>query len=278
MLWSVNKKAETSAGNVVWGSAGSGPPLVLAHGWPWSSFIWHRVLLSLSHGYSVYWYDMPGYGRSEKKEGQATGIDVQAKVFAEMLAIWDIDRPTVWAHDLSGAVALRAHLLDGVAFTNLILMNCVALSPWGSEFFDHVGRHLDAFRPLPHHIHAAIVEAYIRSALVGEIAETDLHELVLPWMSPEGQVSFYNQFAEADQALTRAFEPKLGDIDCPVTLIWGEKDPWIPLERGRALAAKIGVPLHHLPDAGHLPPLEAPRELLDALIAIPDTLPELKGM
>ena len=252
MLWNVNHKAETSAGTVAWGSAGEGPPLVLAHGWPWSSFCWHRILLPLSHAYTVYWYDMPGYGRSEKTPEQATGLDVQGQVFGEMLAHWELDTPSVFAHDFGGAVTLRAHLLHGISFSDLVLMNVVALSPWGSEFFDHVGRHVDAFIPLPQHIHAAVVRSYIDGALANELDENDLHELMLPWLTPEGHVSFYRQFAQADDRFTDEFADRLGDIACPVTLVWGEKDPWIPIERGQRLASEIGVALHPLKQAGHL--------------------------
>lgn len=277
MLWNVNRKCETSAGIVAWGSAGKGPPLVLAHGWPWSSFSWHRILLTLSHAYTVYWYDMPGFGRSAKDAGQATGLDVQGRVFKEMVDYWMLDAPHVLAHDFGGAVTLRAHLLHDVAYSSLTLMNVVALSPWGSEFFDHVGRHVDAFQPLPPHIHAAIVEAYIKGALVNEIDATDLRELVSPWLTPEGHQSFYRQFAQADDAFTDEFAEKLKEITCPVTILWGERDPWIPIERGHLLAGRIGVPLHPLAGAGHLPQLEVPRDLIDLIISIPDALPELEG-
>lgn len=278
MLWNVNSKVETSAGTVAWGSAGKGPPLVLAHGWPWSSFSWHHILLPLSHAYTVYWYDMPGYGRSDKKPEQATGLDVQGQVFGEMLAFWALDEPTVFAHDFGGAVTLRAHLLHGARYGELVLMNVVALSPWGSEFFDHVGRHVEAFIPLPHHIHAAVVRAYIDGALIGEIDETDLQELVSPWLTPEGHESFYRQFALADDRFTDEIADKLDAIQCPVSIFWGERDPWIPLERGRTLASKIGVPLHQLPGVGHMPQMEAPRELITTLISIPGALPEMEGM
>jgi len=276
MLWNVNSKAETSAGTVAWGKAGEGPPLVLAHGWPWSSFAWHRVLLPLAHVYTVYWYDMPGFGRSAKDPEQPTGLDVQGRVFKEMLDFWKLESPAVFAHDFGGAVTLRAHLLHGASYEELVLMNAVALSPWGSEFFNHVSRHVDAFLPLPLHIHAAIVEAYIRGALADDIDPQDVHDLVSPWLTAEGRISFYGQFAQADDRFTDEIADKLGSTDCPITVLWGEKDPWIPLERGRALADKIGTPLHPLKDAGHLPQLEAPRELLQLIISLPGTLPELE--
>jgi pimeloyl-ACP methyl ester carboxylesterase len=50
-----------------------------------------------------------------------------------------------------------------------------------------------------------------------------------------------------------------------VTVIWGEDDPWIPLERGQALARAAGTTLRPLPGLGHLPQLEDPPAVTAAL-------------
>ncbi len=259
MSWRLNKVAETPAGRVAWGSAGAGPPLVLAHGWPWSSFSWHRVIPALAKRFAVHWYDMPGYGRSEKWADQRTGLDVQGEIFAFMLDHWRMDRPSVIAHDFGGATTLRAHLLQGCDYDCYVLMNVVAMRPWGSEFFDHVGRHLDAFVGLPPHIHEAVVRAYIRGALVNELDPEDLEALVGPWLSDEGRGSFYRQFAQADERFTAEIEPKFGNLRCPTLILWGEDDPWIPLERGCELHGLMpAAAFETLKGTGHLPQLESP--------------------
>lgn len=265
-VWRLNETCQTSAGRVSVGSRGKGPALVLAHGWPWSSYSWHRVIPELAKSHTVYWYDMPGYGQSEKRGGQRTSLDVQGQVFAEMLAHWRLSRPSVIAHDFGGATTLRAHLLHGCDFERYVLMNVVAMRPWGSEFFEHVGKHVEAFEGLPPHIHKAIVEAYVRGALVCEISPVDFGELVAPWLTEDGAGSFYRQFAQADERYTAEIEPYFKDIRCPVKILWGEDDPWIPIERGKALHGLIGQHrFQALKGVGHLPQLEAPETVLEAL-------------
>lgn len=262
--WSLDETIETSAGAVAAGRAGDGPDLVLAHGWPWSSFSWHRVIPGLARQYRVHWYDMPGYGRSEKRSGQGTSLDVQGDVFAEMLTHWGLSSPMVVAHDFGGATTLRAHLLHGCDYERYVLMNVVAMRPWGSEFFDHVGRHVEAFSGLPPHIHRAIVGAYIQGALSAEIDRSDFEKLVEPWLTEEGSESFYRQFAQADEKYTAEIEPSFGDIRCPVMILWGEDDPWIPLARGKALHRCIPkASFEILSSVGHLPQLEAPDRVLE---------------
>lgn len=271
--WHLDDSVETSAGRVACGRAGAvtAPPLVLAHGWPWSSYSWHRVIPALAENYHVHWYDMPGYGRSEMRADQATGLNVQGRVFREMLDVWGVEKPSVWAHDFGGATTLRAHLLHGADFEQLLLMNVVAMRPWGSDFFDHVGRHVEAFIGVPPHIHAGIVDAYIRGALVSDLPADDLEALKAPWLSDAGRVSFYRQFAQADEAFTAEVEPLYSDVRCPVHVLWGADDPWIPVERGKALHAAVASngatpEWSTLPDVGHLPQLEAPDSVANAAL------------
>ena len=216
--------------------------------------------------FKVHWYDMPGYGQSDKLESQRTSLDIQGKVFKEMVEHWKLTSPMVVAHDFGGATTLRAHLLHHCDFSRFVLMNVVAMRPWGSEFFDHVGQHVDAFIGLPPHIHKAVVAAYIEGALVNDIGSSDIEELASPWLSESGRVSFYNQFAQADEKYTLEVEALYRDIRCPVTIIWGEDDPWIPLARGRALFDLIPhATFETLPGVGHLPQLEAPDKVTQSL-------------
>ncbi len=60
---------------------------------------------------------------------------------------------------------------------------------------------------------------------------------------------------------------RLGDIDIPVQVLWGESDGIADPEYGRAFAAAIpGSTFTLLPRTGHLPQLETPEELLGALL------------
>jgi pimeloyl-ACP methyl ester carboxylesterase len=127
---------------------------------------------------------------------------------------------------------------------------------------------VEAFLGLPPHIHRAVVEAYIKGALVNAIDPGDFESLVEPWLSEEGRGSFYRQFAQADERFTAEVEPSFGNVRCPAKIIWGEEDPWIPLERGKALHALMPqASFEILKGVGHLPQLEDPSSVLDRLHA-----------
>ncbi|MEJ2654936.1 MAG: glutathione S-transferase N-terminal domain-containing protein, partial [Acidihalobacter sp.] len=49
-----------------------GPPLVAVHGTPWSSFNLRHLIESLSKAFTVHYYDLLGYGQSEKAPGDVS--------------------------------------------------------------------------------------------------------------------------------------------------------------------------------------------------------------
>lgn len=247
---------------VRWDSMGDGPPVVFCHGTPWSSYVWSRFASSLSDHFTIYVWDMPGYGQSSKDPAHPVSLGVQGELFADLLSRWGLESPHVVAHDYGGAVALRAHLLQGCSFASLALVDVVALAPWGSPFFQLVADHSPVFSQLPANIHASIVKAYIESAAHRELPAHDIDALVAPWLGEEGQRAFYQQMAEADQRFTDEIEPLYRHIDIPVRVIWGEADPWIPVDRAHRLAEVMPqATVKIIPDAGHLVQLEAPVSL-----------------
>ncbi|CAM5336739.1 oxidoreductase [Streptomyces spiroverticillatus] len=269
--WLLPHTHPTASGDVRWNVLGDpgGPPVVLLHGTPFSSYVWRAVARTLAaRGHRVFVWDMPGYGQSAQYEGQDVSLGAQGRVFAELLAHWDLPGPpAVVAHDFGGATALRAHLLHGAAYRRLALVDPVALAPWGSPFFRLVRENADVFARLPPHLHAALVREYLVSASSPGLHPAVAEQLAAPWLGPVGQGAFYRQIAQADQRWTDEIEPRYGELSLPVRILWGEDDTWIPLERGQALAARIpGASLVPVPGAGHLVQEDAPAELAGALL------------
>ncbi|MFF9029152.1 alpha/beta fold hydrolase [Streptomyces iakyrus] len=268
--WTLRESLVTASGTVRWDRLGDpgAEPVVLLHGTPFSSYVWHGIAPALAAaGYRVHVWDMAGYGSSDMHAGQDVSLGAQGRIFAELLAHWDLAEPAVVAHDFGGCVALRAHLLHGARYRRLALVDPVALKPWGSPFFRLVGEHSRVFEQLPAALHEALVREYVSSASHLGLRPATLDALVGPWTGEEGQAAFYRQIAQADQRYTDEIQPLYPTIDLPVTVCWGTEDTWIPFARGRELAALIpGARLVAVPEAGHLVPLDAPARLTGELL------------
>jgi pimeloyl-ACP methyl ester carboxylesterase len=256
----------TPDGVVRWARFGAGPPVVLLHGTPFSSFVWGAVAEALAADHQVFVWDMLGYGQSEMRAGQDVSLAAQGRIFADLVTEWGLERPHVVAHDFGGAVALRAHLLHGTQYAALALFDPVALAPWGTPFFRLAQEHSAVFERLPGNLHQALVREYVSSAGSPGLAPSVLDALVAPWTGVAGQPAFYRQIAQADQCYTDEVQDRYGDIGIPVTVSWSADDQWIPPAKGEQLAAAIpDSRLHLLPGAGHLVQIDAPERVLDVV-------------
>jgi pimeloyl-ACP methyl ester carboxylesterase len=249
------------------GAIGEGDPLVLLHGTPFSSVVWRRIAPHLARHHRVYYFDLLGYGRSDKHHGQDVSLGVQNQVFTALLDHWEIGPPHVVAHDFGGTTALRTHLLDGRDYRSLTLVDPVALSPHGSALVQTVRRHADAFTELPAYIHEAILRAYIAGAVHRELSEQEMGRYLEPWLGDQGQAAFYRQIAQMDDRHTDQIQDRYDEVRCPVTILWGEHDSWIPVERGRVLASRVpGAGFRTVPEAGHLVPEDAPEVVVATVL------------
>ncbi|MEU1946383.1 alpha/beta hydrolase [Streptomyces sp. NPDC020125] len=272
--WTLDRTYRSSSGEVRWAALGApdAPPVVLLHGTPFSSYVWRGVARALADRHRVFVWDMPGYGASEKRADQDVSLAAQARVFGELLDAWGLAgagagaEPAVVAHDFGGCVALRAHLLHGARYRRLALVDVVALAPWGSPAYRLLGANDKVFEQLPTALHRALVREYVGSASAVGLRDGVLERLVEPWCGEAGQPAFYRQIAQNDQRFTDEVEGRYGEIRLPVLVCWGAADAWIPVERGRELAARIpGARLRLIEGAGHLVQEDAPAELAVAL-------------
>ncbi len=252
---------------VRWGYAGEGPPLVALHGTPFSSQVWRRIVPELTDRRTVYWFDLAGYGRSEMRAGQDVSLAVQGRVLCALLREWGLERPDVLAHDFGGATALRGYFLHDLRYASLTIFDAVALAPWGSPFVRHVRRHEEAFAGMPGYMHLALLKAYLQTAAKNPLGEEAMEIYAAPWVGPVGQPAFYRQITQMDQKYTDEMERLYRAMDCPVSVLWGVEDEWIPLEKGVELAGLIGdTPCVRVPDCGHLMQEDRPEAVVSAVL------------
>lgn len=241
--------------------------MVLVHGTPFSSQVWRRIAPIAARFRQVFYFDLLGYGMSEQRADQDVSLGIQNRLLAALLEHWQLDKPDMVAHDFGGATALRAALLDGCEYRSLLLIDPVALAPWGSPFVRHVLAHEAAFASVPAYIHEAMVDAYLRGAVNRALAADTMRIYSSPWIGERGQAAFYRQIAQMDQRYTDEVQPRYKELRCPVSILWGEDDEWIPVDRGVELSAMIpGARFTRVPASGHLMQEDAPEAIVGEMM------------
>lgn len=274
MSWNLEEQFETPDGTVRWASFGSGEPIVLLHGTPFSSYIWRDIAPALARTRTVYVYDLLGFGQSDQREGQDVGLAAQGRILARLLDHWGLSAPSVVAHDIGGATALRALLLEGATYRDLTLVDAVGGGTWGTGFFKLIRDNAHTFEQLPGYAHEALVASHLRNAThTGYLPEV-LDAYLAPWRGPAGQAAFYRQYRQAEQAWTEEFEHRLDEVRVPTRIIWGREDRLMTQEFAHLLHSRIPhSELIWIENAGHTVQEDAPAQLLAHLDAAFEPVP-----
>jgi haloacetate dehalogenase len=105
---------ETSAGKIFARMAGKGAPVLLLHGYPQSSVMWHRLAPMLAGHHQLIIPDLPGYGLSEAPESRAGHAPYDKRSMAnamiELMQSLGHEQFMVVGHDRGGRVAYRMAL------------------------------------------------------------------------------------------------------------------------------------------------------------------------
>jgi 2-hydroxymuconate-semialdehyde hydrolase len=254
-----HRRIRLSGGELAYADLGEGPPVLLLHGFPTSSFLWRREAWLLAQRMRVIVPDLLGYGRSEKPAG---GIDLsepaQAGYMRELLAELGIQELAVVGHDLGGAVAQMLALDIGPAVRALVLLDSACFDAWPIEGV----RMLQA--ATPEQETAEFVESVVRLtfdlgiAHQGRIDEAAMEAYVAPWVEDPGA------FFRAVRAITgrglAGREGELAGLDIPVFVIWGEEDPFLAPELAERLGETFpGGTVALLPGCSHFVNEDAPQ-------------------
>jgi haloacetate dehalogenase len=269
--------------------SGSGPPILLLHGFPQTHLMWRNVAPRLAHRFTVICADLRGYGRSGCPTSAPDHAPYAKRAMArDMVAVMErlgFARFSVAGHDRGGRVAYRLALdhperVDRIAALDIL--------PTGEMWERADARFALAFwpwsllaqpEPLPERLVAAAPEAIVDDALGGWGSP-------LAAFGPEVRAAYVEALRDPARvhaiceeyraAATRDREHDEMDrrtgrrIACPVLALWsgqGALNAWYteaggPLALWRAWADDVqGRPL----DAGHFFPEEIPDETANAL-------------
>lgn len=267
---------------VQWLAQGSGQPIVLLHGFGASIGHWRKNIPALAAaGYRVYAIDLLGFGGSQKPP-----IDYSMELWQDLvLDFWAefIQEPALWVGNSIGA--LLALMLSAAAperTRGTVLLNCAGGLNHRPEELNPVlrlvmgtfaqvvntpgiGRFMFNQIRQKHRIRGTLKQVYGNpEAVTPELVDL-LHE-------PSGDEGAYETFASI---LAAPPGPKpetlLPQIAGPLLVLWGETDPWTPIQGAKIyqnLAETAGdrVTFLSIPNTGHCPHDERPEVVNSAII------------
>lgn len=240
---------------LVAGPADAAETIVFIHGLGGSQSTWASVLGDFADAFRVVAVDLPGHGGSDKPSPDAMDYSIAglAGVLGELIEKLDLAPSVLVGHSLGGAVSLQLALDRPKLVRAIALVNSAGL---GSEFS---GELLDRIEAEPSRDEARrLLELFFENPRF--ILDRGVDDMFAARVAPGADEAIK---AIAVDAFTRegqkvVFVDRLGDVESPVLIVWGERDRVVPARH--ALAAAQAMPgswLEVLEGVGHVPQVEA---------------------
>jgi len=278
----IAQRAVTTGAEIHFEIGGSGPPLLLLHGYPQTHAMWHKVAPALAHDFTVVCADLRGYGDSGKPPSDTHHAPYSKRAMAldmvEVMRSLGFDRFAVGAHDRGARVTHRMCIdhPDAVSRAALLDISPTRLMYAQTDF---------EFAKAYYHWFFLIQPYDLPERLIGADPAYYLRRKTGSWGSSN---AFFDPraFAEyercysmpetihascEDYRAAASIDIAHDDIDvaagrkvaCPMLILWGEKGVvnrcFDPLEDWRSVARDVRG--RSMP-AGHYIAEEAPDETL----------------
>lgn len=263
---------------------GSGPALLLLHGYPQTHAMWRKVAPLLADRFTLVIPDLRGYGDSDKPRGLPDHSNYSKRAMAldqvEVMAALGFERFAVAGHDRGARVAHRMALDHPQRVSRLAVLDIV---PTRTMYARTTREFAKAYyhwffliqpEPFPETLIGANPEAYLRKHMGGRFAG-------LAPFAPDGWPEYLRCFGDPaaihatceDYRAAESIDLEHDDADfgrrkveCPVLVLWGRHGViercFEPLTDWREYADAVsGNSL----DCGHYLPEERAEETAQAL-------------
>lgn len=248
-------KQKLADGNMHYWAVGKGPTVVLLHSMAASVRSWSQVLEPLAEKYAVYALDMMGQGDSDKPKKDYK-IEDYARCVVEFLKAKGVRKASIIGNSVGAVltVELAATNRDLVEKAVLVGCPCRDTEQERKEALELSKAQYDAKgNPLPRSLED-LKQHYVH-------VSPELQKQVNEDRAKAGVWAWKANVANNSYDIGR----KLGSVRCPTLILFGDKDLLRPKEK--VLQERIrGSKLVIIPEAGHLPQIDNPQAVLEAVL------------
>jgi len=276
-------KVQTTGAAIHTLKRGSGPPVLLLHGYPQSHVLWHKIAPKLAENYTVVVTDLRGYGDSSRPADGDNHFGYSKRAMAqdqvEVMHHFGFDKFAVIGHDRGGRVAHRMALDHADRVTKAAVLDIVQTH----KLFHSVTKEfatayyhwffLIQAAPFPETLIGNSVEAYLNRLFRALMPEKITNEAFAEYLRCFRDPAVIHASCE-DYRAAASIDLQHDDADlkrkvaCPMLALWAERGAmhgqYDVLATWKERAAHVsGKPL----PGGHYLPEEAPSETLAELSA-----------
>ena len=266
---------------------GTGPAVLLLHGWPGDRTDYREVVPLLSGAADVVVPDLRGFGESDQHEADPASqynAVAQARSLIALIGELALDRPVIAGYDIGSRIA------QAIARDRPDLVRALVVAPplpgigdrilaprAQREFWYQSFHHLEVCTQLIDGKPDA-VRAYLRhfwshwSGPEYEVTDDHLDHLVSVYGPPGAFAASIAWYRAGAGSVAASLAERVPDPDqriaVPTTVLWPSHDPLFPREWSDRIGDFFAAArLTWLDGVGHFSPLEGPRDVAAAIVA-----------
>jgi haloacetate dehalogenase len=219
---------------------GSGPPLLLLHGYPQTHVMWHKVAPGLAEHFTVVATDLRGYGQSSKPAPRPDHANYSKRIMAaDMVRVMNhlgFERFAVLAHDRGARVAHRMAIDAPDAVLRMMLLDIAPTREMYANTDQSFARaywhwfFLIQPAPLPERMIGADPRAYwlgkcgAGSAGLTPFAPAALEAYLAAFDDPKAIAASCEDYRAAVTIdLEHDDEDSGRKVSCPIRVLWGDR-------------------------------------------------------
>jgi pimeloyl-ACP methyl ester carboxylesterase len=253
----------TDQGIVHYEVEGSGPPVILIHGWTQAWNTWRSTIERYSRRYRIYAPDLWGFGESDKERRESFEVADFIDLIPQFMDALGIERIPIMGHSMGGTTALGVALKYPERVSKVAVVGSPINGSSLSFFLKLAGTRFVASIMLAGE-NTPGLRAFIRlwSPFVSRQNPDLFYDMTITNAAGFNVDSFFSSI----RSLRRTnLTPDLGRITMPAMGIYGLRDVIVMPHQIRLFEKHIpqGVPVP-IPDAGHFPMWDTPEKFFAA--------------
>jgi pimeloyl-ACP methyl ester carboxylesterase len=247
---------------------GSGPTVVLSHGWAASHAVWIPVARRLvESGHRVVLYDQRGHGASTRGTAPLDTTTL-ARDFALVLEARDVADAILAGHSMGGMTVMalatfQPEVLNHRGRAIVLVATAAADTSWRLPQSDRLAARFMGSPSLSRTMRTANGLRFVRSAFGVDpaLAQLDLTRTLFADCDPSVRAGYVKSMSAMNLL------EGIATIAVPTTVLVGSRDRLTPPARSRTLVDTIPrARLVTMPDRGHMLPLEDPDAVADEIV------------
>lgn len=237
---------------------GTGPPLVLIHGFGGHTFSFRHQIPVFARDRRVLALDLMGFGYSERPRKADYSLEAQARLVLRFMDVLGVEKATVAGHSMGGEVAMRVAALAPERVERLVLIASVS----GERI--PMPPTLPIIKPFLPLLGRLVGDSILKRSFYDRSLLTP--ELRREYRAPTAIRGFYDAIWQLMRHFRRDKSVDFRRITQPVLILWASDERVIPRWMlGRLRKRLPRAQLVTIERAGHLLLEERPQECLVAI-------------